>query len=146
MGRGWDPIGLNATMMGWYWGVPNGGCVTNDMRLMNIESFKEVVRTVGWASSYNGPTAQGYRGYLFQTDALNLPGLSVSDRHFGGTVLGMLVGHVKWYKTTMILANPSTPFTCRDFSHVTPATWLDLNAAKLKLNLQDSCIPDPTSP
>jgi len=146
MGRGWDPIGLNATMMGWYWGTANAGYITNDMRLMNMSMLPYVASTAGWASSWNGPTASGYRGYLFQNNQVNLLGTSLSNRHQEGSIVGLLDGHVKYYKTVALLGDPSKPYTCRDFTYQTGFQFLDLNGAKLKMNIQDSCIPDPSSP
>jgi len=142
-GRGWPSIGENATMRGWYWiGGPGG----NDLRWTSEDIYKDAARTVMFASSVNGPTANGYRGYLFRNDALNIAGLSISDRHQNGSIVGLLDGHAKYYKTASLMGNPSLPYTCRDTTYQTGYAWLDLNGAKLKMNLQDSCIPDPSNP
>jgi prepilin-type processing-associated H-X9-DG protein len=94
-------------------------------------------------SSQNGATADGYRGYLARNDAVDSTGLSMSDRHTEGTIVSMLDGHAKWYKTVALVANPNAPFTCGDPTWETGLAYLDLNAAHLKMNLQDSCIMDP---
>ncbi|HVT14219.1 MAG TPA: prepilin-type N-terminal cleavage/methylation domain-containing protein [Fimbriimonadaceae bacterium] len=142
LGRGWPGIGENATMMGWYW-IVNGAI---DRNVPTVNQFQDVTRTVLFGSSYNGPTTDGYRGYLFRNDAVNVIGLSISDRHQNGSILGMLDGHAKYFKTVALLGNPNLPYTCRGTYYQTGYAWLDLNAAKLKMNLQDTCIPDPTNP
>jgi len=144
LGRGWPSIGENATMRGWYW--TGGGGSGVDLRVTTENMYNDVARVVMFGSSVNGATASGFRGYLFRNDALNIPGLSISDRHQNGTVLGMLDGHAKVFKTVALMGNPSASYTCRDTTYQTGFAWLDLNSAKLKFNLQDSCIMDPANP
>lgn len=146
LGRGWPSIGENATMMGWYW--TGGGGTGVDRNVPRENQFRETARTVMFGSSPNGPTAAGWRGYLFRNDALNATGLAISNRHNAGTILGLLDGHAKWYSITSLFCDPngSYSFTCRDGTYQTGYAFLDMNGAHLKMNLQDSCIPDPLNP
>jgi prepilin-type N-terminal cleavage/methylation domain-containing protein len=144
LGRGWNSIGENATMMGWYW--TGGGGSGLDRNVPRENQFRNPAQTVLFGSSFNGPTASGYRGYLFRNDAVNLIGLSISNRHQEGSIVGLLDGHAKYYKTVALLGNATLPYTCVDPTYQTGYAWLDLNGAKLKMNLQDSCIPDSNNP
>jgi prepilin-type N-terminal cleavage/methylation domain-containing protein len=141
-GRGWDPNGLNGSLTGWY--IPNSidpNC-PGDGHYPNESTFKNVAKVVMFASSVNGQTSAGYRGYLARNDALNTPGavaLSISDRHNRGTVIGLWDGHAKWYLATAVLGNPLPPQPCVDTSFFTGAWWLNQNAAKLIWNVQDPC-------
>jgi len=136
--RGWMPNGENATASGWY--LPGPTPDQDDLHIQSLDRYTDLTRTVYFMSTLPGDTALAYRGYLSRNDAVDLPGLSVSDRHNQGTVLGMLDGHAKWYKTVAILGNPSAPFECNDYSFYTGYWWLDKNAANLKMNLQDFCV------
>jgi prepilin-type N-terminal cleavage/methylation domain-containing protein/prepilin-type processing-associated H-X9-DG protein len=138
--RGLPSLGQNATEQGWYWVNADG---SNSLNIPTLSTFHDVTKAVNYMSSQNGPTANGYRGYLARNDAVDSTGLSMSDRHTEGTVVAMLDGHVKWYKTVALVGNPNAPFTCTDTTWETGYSWLDLNAAHLKMNLQDSCIMDP---
>jgi len=140
-GRGLLPFGMNATASGWY--IPGATPELDDVHLLNTSVFNDLTRTVFYMSSPNGTTEAGYRGYLAQNGAVNTTGLAVSDRHNQGTVLGFFDGHAKWFKTVAILGNPNAPFQCDDYSFYTGSWWLDRNAAKLKMNLQDTCIQNP---
>lgn len=135
--RGWLPLGENATMTGWY------DSVTLDMMIPNVNKFNDVTKVVIFMSSPYGDTAAGWRGYLAQNSAQNATGLAISDRLNNGTVVGLLDGHAKWYKTTALLGNINAPYECQDTSFFTGSWWLDKNAAKLKMNLQDPCVPNP---
>ncbi len=141
-GRGGHPLGMNATSSGWY--IVGATPEQDDIRLLNTSVFADHARTSFFMSSPSGPDAAGWRGYLARNDAVNFAGLSVSDRHNQGTIVGLLDGHAKWYKTVAILGNPNAPFVCdgpNDFG--TGMWWLDKNAAKLKMNLQDTCVIQP---
>jgi len=138
--RGLMSLGQNATETGWYWETPTGEI---ELNVPVVSQFHDVTKVVTYMSSQNGATASGYRGYLAENDAVDTTGLSLSDRHSQGTVLAMLDGHAKWYKTVAILGNPNAPFVCNDPTWETGYQWLDQNAAHLKMNLQDSCIMDP---
>jgi prepilin-type N-terminal cleavage/methylation domain-containing protein len=146
-GRGWNSIGKNQTIMGWYFYDPsNTECPATFPRNGEL-SLKEPARTVYFMSSNSGATTEGWRGYLADNTGANvLPisgGLRLASRYNEGTVLSFFDGHTKFYKTVAILGNPdaalSTP--CQDFSFYTGMYWMDLNAAKLKFNIQDPCIP-----
>ena len=147
-GRGWDSLGKNQTIMGWYFpdnSVP--GCPARFPR-NGIGQLVDPVRTVFFMSSNSGPTASGWRGYLADNAGANaLPQagrLFLSSRWNDGTVLGFFDGHAKWYKTIAILGNPDPAgYYCEDTSFFTGAWWFDRNAAKLKFNIQDPCIPAP---
>lgn len=133
--RGWPTLGQNATIGGWYWASN-----PNDMILPNESAIRSPVKTVMMMNSVGGDTALGYRGYLAQNSALNTTGLSVSDRHIKGTVIGFLDGHAKKYKTRAILGNPSAPYECTDTSFYTGMWWLDKNDAGIKMNIADPCV------
>jgi prepilin-type N-terminal cleavage/methylation domain-containing protein/prepilin-type processing-associated H-X9-DG protein len=139
--RGYLPFGMNATASGWY--IPGATPEQDDVHILSTSVFKDLTKSVFFMSSPNGPTANGWRGYLSQNSAVNTTGLAVSDRHNQGTVIGFLDGHAKWFKTVAILGNPNAPFTCEDYSFYTGSWWLDKNAAKLKMNLQDPCVSEP---
>jgi prepilin-type N-terminal cleavage/methylation domain-containing protein/prepilin-type processing-associated H-X9-DG protein len=146
-GRGWDSIGDNSTKMGWYFpDSSNADCPATFPRngLLNL---REPAKTVQFMSSNSGPTASGWRGYLGDNGGINnlpQPGqIGLSNRHNEGTVLGFFDGHAKWYKTVAIVGNPDATFECADFSFFTGKWWYDKNAAHLKFNIQDPCIPEP---
>lgn len=138
--RGWPSIGQNGTIGGWYL-LAN----PNDMILPLKSQFNDLAKTVHLMTSYSGDTVTGYRGYLARNDAVNIPGLSVTNVHTEGTVLGFLDGHAKRYTTRAILGNPSAPYECPNYdpNTFTGLWWLDKNAAKLKMNLFDTCIMEP---
>jgi len=138
--RGLMSLGQNATTQGWYWIRPDGSINPN---IPTLSQFHDLTKVVTYMSSQNGPVAGGYLGYLARNDAVDTTGMSMSDRHSNGTIVALLDGHVKWYKTTSLLGNPNASFTCQDPTWTTGYAWLDLNAAGLKMNLQDSCIMDP---
>jgi prepilin-type N-terminal cleavage/methylation domain-containing protein len=142
-GRGWTSIGMNATINGWYYPDASQGDCPGRFLNQNMSTMENVANTVHFASSFSGPTGAGYRGYLARNDAVNLAGLSVSNRHNEGTVLGLYDGHAKWYKTVAILGNPNAPYECKDDSFYTGMWWLDKNAAHLKWNINDPCVPVP---
>lgn len=135
--RGEPSIGQNATISGWYWAA------TGEMILTMQSEMQAIAKTVMFANSYWGPTANGYRGYLARNDALNVIGLSISDRHHGGTVHSFFDGHAKWFKAVAVLGNPNAPYQCDDTSVYTGLWWLDKNAAKIKWNVTDPCVGDP---
>ncbi len=140
--RGWLPLGMNATASGWY--IVGDTPEHDDVHLLNTSVFADVSRTAYYMSAPSGDTAAGWRGYLSRNDAVNSTGLAVSDRHNQGTIVGLLDGHAKWYKTVAILGNPNADYNCdgpNDFG--TGMWWLDKNAAHLKMNLQDSCVLNP---
>lgn len=133
--RGTLSLGQNATVGGWYWTSD-----PNTMILPNESQIRSSAKTVLMMNSVSGDTNLGYRGYLARNDAVNIIGLSVSDRHIQGTVVGFMDGHAKKYRTTAILGNPSAPYTCTDTSFFTGMWWLDKNAAGLKMNIADPCV------
>jgi len=137
--RGEPSIGQNATIGGWYY--PTTAC--GEMILLRLSAMENPVKNVMFATSYNGLTASGYRGYLARNDALNVLGLSISDRHNGGTPHAFFDGHAKWIKAVAALGNPSAPYECNDTSVYTGMWWLDKNAAHIKWNITDPCIQDP---
>lgn len=146
-GRGWDSIGKNQTIMGWYFydaSIPD--CPARFPRNGEL-ALAQPAKTVYFMSSNSGPTAAGWRGYLADnTGANTLPGpgaLRLASRFNDGTVLSFFDGHAKWYKTVAILGNPLAPYTCADSSFFTGMWWMDKNAAKLKFNVQDTCVPEP---
>jgi prepilin-type N-terminal cleavage/methylation domain-containing protein len=136
--RGGLPMGYNSTASGWY--IPG---TPDNLNLPDESKWDNSSGVVTFMSSTSGLTANGYRGYLAENDAVDTTGLEISDRHVQGTIVAMLDGHAKWYKTVAILGNPNIPYTCTDFSFYTGYYWLDLNAAHLKMNLQDPCVPNP---
>ncbi len=133
--RGWPTLGMNATIGGWYL-VAN----PNEPIIPNESQMAQSAKTVIMMNSMGGDTAQGWRGYLSQNSALNTTGLSLSDRHIQGTMVGFLDGHAKKYKATALLGNPSAPYECTDPSFQTGMWYLDKNAAGLKMNLSDPCV------
>lgn len=136
--RGWLTLGQNATIGGWYLVSQ-----PDTMILPNESTFPYPAQTVLMMTSCGGDTGQGWRGYLAQNSAVNTTGLSVSNRHTEGTIVGMLDGHAKKYKTVAILGNPNAPYECIDSSFYTGMWWLDKNAAHLKMNLMDPCVEQP---
>jgi prepilin-type N-terminal cleavage/methylation domain-containing protein/prepilin-type processing-associated H-X9-DG protein len=135
--RGWLPLGYNSTISGWYYvSDPNSHIIVNEANI------SKPAISVMFMSSPSGDTAQGWRGYLARNNAVNVPGLAVSDRHTEGTVIAFLDGHAKKYKTVAILGNPSAPYECNNTSFFTGLWWLDKNAARLKMNIMDPCV-DP---
>lgn len=146
-GRGWDSLGKNQTIMGWYFPTPGNSACPASFPRRGIGKLADPARSVFFMSSNSGPTASGWRGYLADNAGANaLPQagrLFLSARWNEGTVLGFFDGHAKWYRTVAILGNPSAPYYCEDTSFFTGAWWFDRNAAKLKFNIQDPCIPEP---
>lgn len=144
-GRGWDSIGKNQTIMGWYfYDATNTDCPASFPRI-GVTMMKAPAKTVFFMSSNAGATASGWRGYLADNGGVNnipLAGqIGLAMRHNEGTVLGMFDGHAKWYKTVAILGNPNAavPANC-DYSFYTGKYWFDINAAHLKFNIQDPCV------
>jgi prepilin-type N-terminal cleavage/methylation domain-containing protein/prepilin-type processing-associated H-X9-DG protein len=146
-GRGWDSIGDNSTTMGWYFPDPSNASCPVTFPRNGLLNLREPAKTVQFMSSNSGPTASGWRGYLGDNGGINnlpQPGqIGLSNRHNEGTVLGFFDGHAKWYKTVAIVGNPDATFECADFSFFTGKWWYDKNAAHLKFNIQDPCIPEP---
>jgi prepilin-type N-terminal cleavage/methylation domain-containing protein len=140
--RGVPSIGQNATMGGWYWPDTNPPCF-GEMILRTTTWMSVPAKSVMFADSTPGLTASGYRGYLSRNDAVNLPGLSISDRHQVGTSHCFFDGHAKWYRTSAVVGNPNAPYQCDDTTLFTGLWWLDKNAAKIKWNITDPCVPDP---
>ena len=143
-GRGWDSIGNNSTTMGWYFPTSDPVCGATFPR-NGVLNLAAPSKTVQFMSSNSGATADGWRGYLADNGGANakpLPGqIGLAMRFNEGTVLGFFDGHAKWYKTVSILGNPDAPFECADYSFYTGKWWYDKNAAKLKFNIQDPCVP-----
>jgi len=139
-GRGWDSIGLNGGIFAFFWNDGSGdpACPGNPM-YPTVGSLGDAAKAVYFASSVSGDTALGFRGYLARNDALNVPGLSLSDRHQNGTVLSMFDGHAKWLKTNALLGQPTPIQSCADPDFNTGAWWLNQNGAKLNWLLQDHC-------
>jgi prepilin-type N-terminal cleavage/methylation domain-containing protein/prepilin-type processing-associated H-X9-DG protein len=136
--RGWLPYGYNSTISGWYWtSNPNQHVIVYE------QTIKSPAITVIFMSAPSGDTNLGYRGYLARNNAVNTTGLAVSDRHTKGTIIAFLDGHTKKYPTVAILGNPAAPFECQDTSFYTGLWWLDKNAARLKMNIMDPCVPEP---
>lgn len=149
MGRGWPSIGKNQTIMGWYFSDPsNTECPASFPRNGEL-MLAQPAKTVYFMSSNSGQTSAGWRGYLADNTGANiLPGpgaLRLASRYNDGTVLSFFDGHAKWYKTVSILGNPDAALSvpCQDTSFYTGMYWMDLNAAKLKFNIQDPCIKEP---
>jgi len=146
-GRGWDSIGANSTIMGWYFYDPtNADCPATFPRNGEIQ-LASPAKTVYFMSSNAGKTADGWRGYLADNggaNALPQPGqIGLASRYTDGTVLGFFDGHSKFYKTVAILGNPDAPYECSNDSFFTGKWWYDKNASHLKFNIQDPCIGDP---
>jgi prepilin-type N-terminal cleavage/methylation domain-containing protein/prepilin-type processing-associated H-X9-DG protein len=142
--RGYDSIGYNQTISGWYYATSACG----QMFLPTLASIVAPSKNVMFADSMSGDTAGGYRGYLFGNSGMNVPYTATSlgsfgARHTEGTNLSFFDGHAKWYKGSSILANPNAPYQCADSSFYTGAYYMDLNAAHLKFNISDTCVPDP---
>ncbi|HRF58281.1 MAG TPA: prepilin-type N-terminal cleavage/methylation domain-containing protein [Fimbriimonadaceae bacterium] len=137
--RGEMSIGQNATITGWYW--PTNAC--GEMIVPTASQMALPAINVMFATSPNGPTANGWRGYLSRNDAVNTTGLALSNRHQMGTVHSFFDGHAKYYKTVAVLGNPNAPYRCDDASIFTGMWWLDANAAKIKWNITDPCIQEP---
>lgn len=147
--RGEPSMGQNSTMSGWYWIDPNYPPCAGYMILMNTTQMAVPAKSVMFADSYFGLTANGCRGYLARNDALNVclvggvPTVAIADRHNQGTNHAFFDGHAKWYKASAVMGNPLAPFQCDDYSVYTGLWWLDKNAAHLKWNLTDPCVTDP---
>lgn len=146
--RGGHPIGLNTTIMGWYFPSNDPVCGANSIWEITVPQMPDPTRWVLIMSSNAGDTAAGWRGYLADNGAANTlpPGggvIGLAMRHSQGTVVGMFDGHGRWYRTVALLGNPNAPYTCNDTGFYTGAWWLDKNGAKLKFNLQDPCIMEP---
>jgi len=142
--RGNDSIGYNQTISGWYQAVNACG----QMILPNLASVVEPTANVMFADSVNGLVASGYRGYLFGNTGINVPYTtttagSYASRHNLGTNLTLLDGHSKWFISTALLGNPNAAYTCVDATWYTGDWWMDVNAAHLKFNITDTCIPTP---
>ncbi len=156
--RGLLPFGQNMTQEGWY--IPGATPADDYLNLPNESGMSAPTVTVAFMSSFPGPTAQLYRGYLARNDSVDnfCPALGtmcpcqgpscsggayyvpLSDRHNGGSIVSFFDGHAKWYKTVALLGNPNDPTPCTNFNFYTGMYWLDLNANHLKMNLQDPCI------
>jgi len=144
--RSYDSIGYNETISGWYYTTSACG----QMILPSLASVIAPAKNVMFADSVSGDLASGSRGYLFGNVGMNIPytasynGLgSFGARHSEGTNLSFFDGHAKWYKGTSILANVNAPYQCQDTSFYSGAYFMDVNAAHLKFNISDTCIPDP---
>lgn len=143
--RSYVSIGYNQTISGWYY-ITADGC--GSMILPSLASIVAPSKNVMFADSVSGDLSAGNRGYLFGNSGMNVPYTttavgSFSARHTEGSNLGFFDGHAKWYKGTNILAQPNAPFQCADYSFYSGAYWMDLNAAHVKFNISDTCIPDP---
>lgn len=145
--RGYLSTGYNQTISGWYY-VTADGC--GDMILPVLAGIQYPAKNVMFADSVPGDRLLGYRGYLFGNAGMNVPYTttygavgSFGARHNEGTNLTFFDGHAKWYKGTTCLGQPNAPFQCSDYSVYTGSWWMDINAAHLKFNISDSCIPDP---
>jgi prepilin-type N-terminal cleavage/methylation domain-containing protein/prepilin-type processing-associated H-X9-DG protein len=134
--RGEGTTGSNATIGGWYY--PTDSC--GEMILGGPAQLKEVAKSVMMADSPNGDTAAGWRGYLSRNDALNTIGLAISDRHSLMTNINFFDGHSKSYRAIAVMADPTAPFECNDYSLYTGLWYLDKNSAKLKWNITDPCV------
>jgi len=142
--RGYLPTGYNQTISGWYFAVNACG----QMILPTLAGIEVPTKNVMFADSPSGDRNLGYRGYLFGNSGMNVPYTttlagSYASRHSDGTNLTFFDGHAKWYKGSTLLANPNAPFQCADYSLYTGNWWMDVNAAHLKFNISDTCIPDP---
>lgn len=140
--------GYNQTISGWYWtNSPPSNPTCGEPILPTLSRISYPAKNVMFADSVSGDLASGYRGYLFGNTGMNIPYNSASAgsfaaRHTEGTNLTFFDGHAKWYKGTTLLWNPNAKFTCVDSSYyLNPA--MDVNAAHLKFNISDTCIPDP---
>ena len=137
--------GYNQTISGWYYPTPDG---CGDMILPSLPSIQYPSKNVMFADSVPGDLASGFRGYLFGNTGLNVAYTTTSAgslgaRHTEGTNLTFFDGHAKWAKGTSVLWHPNDPLpNCVDSSLVLNP-WMDLNAAHLKFNISDTCIPDP---
>ncbi len=142
--RGRVSVGYNQTISGWYY--PNAdGC--GDMILPVLAEIVAPSKNVMFADSMSGNIGDGFRGYLFGNTAMNVPyvgtpGGSFGARHSEGTNLTFFDGHAKWAKGTTLLGNPNATMPAGCYS-LTGAWWFDVNAAHLKFNISDQCIPDP---
>ena len=123
--RGWVSLGANATIGGWYW--TNNPC---QMVLNNMSIYADITKVVLSMSSVGGDTTLGWRGYLSRNDAVNLPGLSISDRHGAGTVVGLGDSHCKRFNTKALLGNPNAPYECGNTGFQTGLWWLDKRPAR----------------
>jgi prepilin-type N-terminal cleavage/methylation domain-containing protein/prepilin-type processing-associated H-X9-DG protein len=145
-GRGWISIGKNTSIMGWYLATDDPVCPGIFPRT-GLHGLQQPSRSVFFMTSNSGPTTEGYKGYLADNAWKNqLPSpdlVGLSDRHNGGTVLSFFDGHAKWYRTEAILGDPDAPPRCEDTTFETGRWWLDVNPARLKFNIQDTCIPNP---
>jgi len=144
--RGEPSIGQNATNSGWYWPMAGYEPCAGAMILLTLTQMSAPVKSVMYADSPFGLTVNGARGYLSRNDAVNVNTgavLAISDRHQNGTNHSFYDGHAKWYRTVSVVANPAAPFQCDDYSIYTGLWYLDKNAAHLKWNVTDPCVPDP---
>lgn len=143
--RGYDSEGYNQTISGWYYATADG---CGDMILPTLPLIQYPAKNVIFADSMSGDKALGYRGYLFGNTGINVPYTttpagSYAGRHTEGTSLTFFDGHAKWYRATSILGDPNAPYRCDSTALYTGLYWMDLNPAKLKFNITDSCINDP---
>lgn len=133
--RGLSSLGMNSTIGGWYYvSDPNTPIIPGESEIEKPANTAMMLNTV------SGATASGYRGYLFRNDALNTTGLSFSNRHLSGAMVGFMDGHAKKYPAVALLANPSAPYECNDSSFFTGLWYLDKNAANIKMNIADPCV------
>ncbi|MGC8669153.1 MAG: prepilin-type N-terminal cleavage/methylation domain-containing protein [Chthonomonadales bacterium] len=130
--------GQNATQGGWYYPSINPPC--GQMILQRLPEIQKPAITVMYSDSWSGPTSAGYRGYLARNDAVNVPGLSITDRHQDGLNITLYDGHSKRFATKAVLGNPKAKFQCSDYTLFTGMWWLDVNAAGLKWNITDPCV------
>ena len=150
--RGWLPLGQNATQQGWY--IPGGDPSQDDLHVPSENTMQQPAKTVAYMSSFDGDTAQLFRGYLARNDSVDcflnnqvcqtcqpIAGcIPLSDRHAQGSIVALFDGHAKWYKTVALVGNSLAQYQCSDTSFYTGMWWLDVNAAKLKMNIQDPCV------
>lgn len=144
--RSFLSIGYNQTISGWYYATDACG----QMILPSLASIVAPSKNVMFADSVSGDLASGNRGYLFGNVGMNIPYNSsygaygsFGARHSEGTNLTFFDGHAKWFKGTSILADVNAPYQCADTSFYSGAYFMDVNAAHLKFNISDTCIPDP---
>jgi prepilin-type N-terminal cleavage/methylation domain-containing protein/prepilin-type processing-associated H-X9-DG protein len=142
--RGRLSIGYNQTISGWYYLTANG---CGDMILPTLTEIQYPAKNVMFADSVSGELAGGFRGYLFGNTGLNVPyastvGGSIGARHNEGTCITFFDGHAKWYKGTALLWKPDSNPPCVDSSRRLEPR-MDMNDARVKFNISDTCIPDP---
>lgn len=141
--RGWLSQGFNASISIWYW------VATGELVRWSERKIKVPTKTVLWADTMSGDSADGYRGYCADNVAINYVNksateCSLSDRHSGGQKSGAPIGqlnvglmdaHVRSYRWDQVKQGKTSDLT----SGCTVEETRDFNAAGLKWLIWGTC-------